>query len=286
MDPQEITDADKAARMLEAGHVTPVDSLPNGTVLLEVQSATTADTYRVSLNPKTGETTCTCRSTAGHCWHRTAVELWGKGHGPAVPPAVDAEIVEDDTPSPPTTTAPPATGSAMALHTTDDLSLMMLSDNSQQRASAWGVMKVLAGTEFVPKALRGKPEAVMAAVFLGAEYGLGPLDSLRAIDVIQGNVEPNAELKLRLYRRAGHKIIETVWLDDPQGVRITGERVDGEQMTVVYTWADAERAKLTGKDVWKQNPDDMLWARAVTRLVRRLAPDCLDERTPLRRSTS
>ena len=143
----------------------------------------------------------------------------------------------------------------------------------------------------MPGALRGRPGAVLAAVLLGRDWGLGPLESLRMIDVIDGSPGPSAELLLRLYRRAGHTL--DVHQADTQGVVVTGKRGDtGETLKISFMLEDAARAGLVtvgdnnevkarsarGKPMpWETYTADLLWARAVSRLVRRLAPDCADQ---------
>ena len=49
-----------------------------------------------------------------------------------------------------------------------------------------------------PRRLRGKPEAILAAMLLGRDWHLGPFEALRQIDVIEGTLSPGAELLLRL----------------------------------------------------------------------------------------
>ena len=41
-------------------------------------------------------------------------------------------------------------------------------------------------TSFVPKALRGDPNSVLACILTGDELGLGPMQSLRMVNVIDG----------------------------------------------------------------------------------------------------
>ena len=41
-------------------------------------------------------------------------------------------------------------------------------------------------TEFVPKPMQGRPEAVLAAILTGHELGVGPMVALANIDVIEG----------------------------------------------------------------------------------------------------
>jgi hypothetical protein len=151
----------------------------------------------------------------------------------------------------------------------------------------WRTLETISRTEFVPAALRNKPAACLAAILTGRELGLGPMESLRQIAIIDGSPTLSAELQLKLYRQAGHKL--DVRRADGTAVELVGTRGDtGEQLEVVYTLADAEKAGLIqitpdgevrarsqkGRPMpWETFTPDLLWARAVTRLVRRLAPD-------------
>ena len=94
-----------------------------------------------------------------------------------------------------------------------------------------------------------------------------------------------------MYRRAGHAL--DVHQADDQAVTITGKRGDtGETLKISYSLEDAVQAGLItisdnqkviarsarGNPMpWELHTAEMLWARCVTRLVRRLAPDALDQ---------
>ena len=137
---------------------------------------------------------------------------------------------------------------------------------------SYKTLSLIASTEFVPGSLRGRPEALLACVLYGRELGLGPMESLANIDVIDGRPSPSAALMNRLIRDAGHtiEVIEStdrVW-------RLKGVRKDtGESLELTFTIEDAARAGLTAKHAWKTYPSDMLWARTIVRLHRRLFPD-------------
>lgn len=51
----------------------------------------------------------------------------------------------------------------------------------------------IARTDFVPASLRGKPEAVLAAMLTGEELGIKPMTSLQKIHVIEADrgLHPN-----------------------------------------------------------------------------------------------
>jgi len=135
-------------------------------------------------------------------------------------------------------------------------------------------IELIAETEAVPKDLRGRPAAVFAAILAGQAWNLHPLEALRLVDVIEGRISPSGELYGRLYRSAGHSfdVIEsTVDKCVLEGTR--GD--DGTTMRVEFTAKDADRAELSSKANWKRYPSDMLYNRALVRLVRRHAPDSM-----------
>lgn len=149
----------------------------------------------------------------------------------------------------------------------------------------WKTLTAIANTEFVPAALRGKPAALLAAILTGRELGLGPMESLRSIDVIDGRPSPSAEWMTARIFEAGHTI-EVIEQTD-QVCTIKGTRYvlfikQGEpqrepvvSQTVTFTIEMAERARLTGKFNWKAYPEAMLYWRAVAQLARQLFPDVL-----------
>jgi len=51
---------------------------------------------------------------------------------------------------------------------------------------AWRFWQMVAKTDFAPRDFKGKPEACMLAGQHGAELGLGPMQSLQCIAVVNG----------------------------------------------------------------------------------------------------
>ena len=132
----------------------------------------------------------------------------------------------------------------------------------------------IANTEFVPKSLRGKAPAVLACILTGREMGVGPMESLQKIHVVDGKPTLSAELMRSLVLRAGHAIEFRTLTDEK--VTIAGRRAGGESWTeVTWTIKDAQRVGVAGKDVWKKYPRQMLSARATSELCRLLFPDAL-----------
>lgn len=134
-------------------------------------------------------------------------------------------------------------------------------------------VEFIAGTEFVPKAYRGNVPAIMACIATGRELGIGDMESLRSIYVVDGKPTLSSELLVKLIRRRGHSIRGDF---NAETVTAKGKRGDnGDEMTVTWTMAMAERAGLAKKDNWRKYPEAMLWARAASQLARMLFPDVL-----------
>ena len=138
------------------------------------------------------------------------------------------------------------------------------------------VANTIAHTDFVPKGLRGNKPAVMACLLYGRDQGLPPMVSLSEIAIVDGRPTMSAALMVAKIRSAGHK----VWREehrDPDGKLLAttahGRRRDGTEDSFTYSLEMAGRANLLGKPNWKQYPEAMLWARAVSQLARLLFSD-------------
>lgn len=140
--------------------------------------------------------------------------------------------------------------------------------------NAWGLAQQIARTEFVPVALRGKPEAVMAAILTGHEVGLPPMASLSKIHVIEGRPTLSAEAMRALVLSLGHEL----WFEEINNTRATvvGVRAGSTRETrVTWTTDDAKKAGLEGKKNWRSFPRAMLEARATGELCRLIFADVL-----------
>jgi len=136
----------------------------------------------------------------------------------------------------------------------------------------WKTAQKIANTPFVPTAFRGKPESVFAAILYGEELGLGPMQSLNSIHVIEGKPSMSPELMRGLVARAGHRI--DVKESSSDKVTVWGKRIDtGSEATVTWSMKDAQLAGLAGRGAWKTYPRAMLLARATSELCRMLFAD-------------
>lgn len=140
--------------------------------------------------------------------------------------------------------------------------------------STWKLANRVHQTPFVPRAMQGKPEHVLACVLYGQELGLGPMQALNSIHVIEGRAAASPELMRALVAKAGHRIDVTENTNEVCVMK--GTRNDtGAEATVRWSLDDAKNANLTGKDNWKKYPRAMLAARATSELCRLLFPDVI-----------
>lgn len=145
------------------------------------------------------------------------------------------------------------------------------------------VAEKIANTPFVPTSYRGQPEAVVAAILYGREIGIGPMQALQKIHMIDGKPALSAELMMAQMRRGGLVVLSSE--STRERAFIHARRSDtGEEASVEWTMDEAaqiptkERGAnimLSQKSTWKSYPADMLWARCVGRLARRLGSDLL-----------
>lgn len=139
---------------------------------------------------------------------------------------------------------------------------------------AWSLAQRIAQTPFVPKGLQGKPESVLAAMLTGNELGIGVMQALAKIHVIEGRPAISAELMRALVIRDGHEL----WIEELSNSRCTvvAQRAGSErQQRFTWTLDDAKSAQLSGKDNWRKYPRAMLLARATGEACRAVFPDLL-----------
>ena len=140
----------------------------------------------------------------------------------------------------------------------------------------WRLANRVAATEFVPTKLRNRPEAVLAALLSGAERGLGPMESLRSIHVIEGppSLSAEADARPRARRRPRHRHRR---IHRRQGAPSIGRRARLRPHHPPFTWTidRARRARLANKDNWRKYPEAMLLARATAELCNAVFPDVI-----------
>lgn len=192
----------------------------------------------------------------------------------AEPPIEDAEIVEEPTPE------YAELEQAVQRERSQEVvvrEVVTVEPATMPTVREWEAMRAMATeickTNFVPSTFRGKPEECLAAILSGRELGIGPMQSLKDIAIIDGRPALAAHLMLALLRKGGVEILESGSTAERAWIR--ARRGSGEVCEVEWTIQEAQRANLAAKNNWKHYPADMLWARAVGRLGRRLGSDLL-----------
>jgi hypothetical protein len=127
----------------------------------------------------------------------------------------------------------------------------------------------------------------VAKILYGAELGIGPMVALMDIDIIEGAPSPSANLiggLIKASRRYNYRVRESTatrceiafferndagaW--EEQGVSIfTMEQAS----KITQKKRDGGSFRLVDKDIWKNYPDAMLFARAMTAGARKYCPD-------------
>lgn len=122
-------------------------------------------------------------------------------------------------------------------------------------------------TDFIPKEYRGKPGDVLACIMYGQELGLGVMESLRSIAVINGKPSIFGDGMLALCQKQPvcEYVKETPLLENGNIVGYICEaKRRGEDVKIArFTLEDAKRAKLASKaGPWQEYPQRMLQMRA------------------------
>jgi hypothetical protein len=178
-------------------------------------------------------------------------------------------------------TQPPAPQDAMA-------ALRVWAETAQ---TVGAMVEQIVDTPFMPAGFRPKvdPRATLeerqeargiavangtAAVLFGTEIGLGPMQALNNVVVINGRPGLYAETMVALVQAAGHEIWTELSTADRAVVH--GRRAGRDKVeTGDVTMADAKRAGWTRNELYAKDPVAMLYARAASRACRRTAPEVI-----------
>lgn len=121
----------------------------------------------------------------------------------------------------------------------------------------------------------GQQSKIFMVLLAARELGVSPMLALNGgIWNISGKIEISARLMNGLIRRAGHSI--KIIISNDEICTLLGVRGDnGDKFECSFSMADASKAGLSGGNVWKKYPADMLYNRCMSRLARRLFSDVI-----------
>jgi hypothetical protein len=115
---------------------------------------------------------------------------------------------------------------------------------------------------------------VFSIIQTAKSLGINPIQALQGgLYYFKGKIEMSARMMGALIRSRGHSF--TISKIDNTTCTINGKRIDSkDSMAATFTMDEAKNAGLNSIP-WKIYPQDMLYARALSRLARRLFPDII-----------
>lgn len=114
---------------------------------------------------------------------------------------------------------------------------------------------------FMPRAVKTAEQAA-AIMLTGREMGIGPMLSIRSINIVDARPVVAADLQLAQFKKDGGSAVFCA-LTDQEAV-LWLRHPNGDEHTESFTHADAAAALLLGKDNWKKHKKAMLRSRVIT----------------------
>lgn len=148
-----------------------------------------------------------------------------------------------------------------------------LMKQAEAMSAAHKLATVLCNTAMVPATFKGKPDDAAAAILYGAEVGLKPQQALQQVFVVHGQPAIYARTMAALLKAKGYKF-STVESTD-ESVTVEGVSPRGERESSTWTIQRAKTAGYTSNKKYQTDPQAMLYAKAVSEVARKLAPDVL-----------
>lgn len=117
---------------------------------------------------------------------------------------------------------------------------------------------------------------ILTLMLYARELGISPMSALfGGLNNIMGKIEISPRMMNTMIRKAGHKL--EILQNDDTICKIKGIRHDtGEDYIATFNMDDARRAGLIRSGSgWEKYPSDMLFARCISRLARKLFADVI-----------
>jgi hypothetical protein len=140
---------------------------------------------------------------------------------------------------------------------------------------AMTLANTLATSGLIPTALQKKPQDILVVLLAGQEYGLQPMQSLRAISVVQGKPVLGAEFMMSMALQNPACEYFTLIESTTKIATFETKRKGCEPVKMSFSMEDAARAGLSTRQNWKSHPAAMLRARCISALSRVVYPDSI-----------
>ena len=141
-------------------------------------------------------------------------------------------------------------------------------------ADAHALAKAICNTQMIPQHFKGKPDECAAAMLYGASLGLDPMQAVKGIYVAHGNAALYARTMASIVLRDQHEL----WTVEStnEAVTVAGRRRGTDRVEQsTWTYERAQLAGYTSTAKYKTDPQAMLYAKAVSEVCRKIAPDSL-----------
>ena len=125
------------------------------------------------------------------------------------------------------------------------------------------------------KDIQSQAQAVVK-ILAGRELGLAPLESMTNIYLVNGKVALQSKVISSLIKKNGKYDYKVEKLDENECTIAFFQIEGGNKVELgksTFTIKDAARAGVVNKDVWKNYPKNMLFARALTNGSKWYTPD-------------
>ena len=141
----------------------------------------------------------------------------------------------------------------------------------------WQQMKeraaMLIKTGFLPQSLK-TPEQVIAVALVGRELGIGMMEAIRGVNIIQGKPSVSPQLMLALAIRTGQ--MESYSMkSDASGATVMVKRKGWPEHIAKFGPAEAKALLLSEKDNYKKQAAVMYQWRALAQALRFTFPDAV-----------
>jgi len=149
-----------------------------------------------------------------------------------------------------------------------------MTDAIQGVQDLWPISQRLSASALIPGALKKRPEDVLVILMTGQELGLAPMQSMRAIHIIDGRPTLSADLLVGFcVGRADVCEYFTLLESDEKHALYETKRRGSAPVRISFGIEEARAAGLLGKSNWKSWPKSMLRARCAAALARAVYPD-------------
>ncbi|TEX50606.1 MAG: hypothetical protein B7C55_09900 [Actinomycetales bacterium mxb001] len=131
------------------------------------------------------------------------------------------------------------------------------------------------GSQLMPRHLRNQADLALV-MHMGDVLGIDPRQAIWSMHVIEGKPSMSADLMAAVCMRSqACEYLMPITVSATRCEYAAKRRGWPAEVRMSFTWEDAQRAGLTGRDNWKKYPAAMLKARCLTMICRSTFPDLL-----------